>query len=134
MLKRNQNIGLFIFRLSLGILMFFHGFHKLMNGVKGIKEMLAEKGMPEFLAYGVHLGETIAPILIIIGYRTRLASLAFSIVMVVAFWLAHSSDLFVLTKSGAWKNELIALYLLGGVGLFFTGAGKYAVSTKSKWD
>ncbi|KXK41287.1 MAG: DoxX [Bacteroidetes bacterium OLB11] len=114
--------------------MFFHGFHKLMNGVKGIKEMLAEKGMPEFLAYGVHLGETIAPILIIIGYRTRLASLAFSIVMVVAFWLAHSSDLFVLTKSGAWKNELIALYLLGGVGLFFTGAGKYAVSTKSKWD
>lgn len=43
--QRNLNIGLLIFRLNLG----------------GIKGMLAEMGLPAFLAYGVHFGETIAP-------------------------------------------------------------------------
>jgi len=28
----------------------------------------------------------------------------------------------------------LMLYLLGSVALFFTGAGKYAVSKTNKWD
>ena len=134
MLPRNQNIGLLIFRLSIGILMLFHGIHKLINGISGIKGMLADKGAPEILAYGVHLGETFAPILIIIGFRTRLASIALVLVMLTAFGLAHLSDFFALSKSGAWAHELIGLYIFGGLGLFFTGGGKYAVSTKNTWD
>ncbi len=134
MTTKNIDTGLLIFRLSLGILMLFHGLHKLFNGLDGIKGMLANLGVPEFLAYGVHFGETIAPILMIIGYRTRLASLAFTIVMLVAFGMVHASEFFVLGKSGAWAHELIGLYIFGGLGLYFTGAGKYAVSTANKWD
>lgn len=134
MKERNIDLGLLIFRLSLGILMFMHGFHKLINGVGGIQNMLADFHLPSFLAYGVHLGETIAPLLIIIGYRTRLAAVAFTVVMIVAFLMAHTDNLFGLTKSGAWAHEGIALFLFGGLGLIFTGAGKYALSTKNKWD
>src|SRR5690606_15653698 len=101
-MKKNIDLGLLIFRLTLGILMFMHGFHKLINGVDGIKGMLAGYGLPEFLAYGVHLGETIAALMIVIGYRTRLAAVAFTIVMIVAFLMAHMDPLFALGKSGAW--------------------------------
>lgn len=132
--QRNLNIGLLIFRLNLGILMLMHGVHKLINGVDGIKGMLTNIGMPEFLAYGVHFGETIAAVLMIIGYRTKLASLVFTFVMVVAFGMAHMENLFALGKSGAWAHEGIALFLFGGLGLTFTGAGKYALSSTHKWD
>lgn len=55
MKDKNIDLGLLIFRLTLAILMFMHGFHKVIYGVDGIKSMLAGYGMPEFLAYGVHL-------------------------------------------------------------------------------
>ena len=132
--QRNLNIGLLIFRLSLGGLMLFHGIHKLINGVDGIKGMLAGAGLPEFLAYGVHLGETVAAIMMMIGYRTKLAALVFTFVMVVAFGMAHMDNFFALGKSGAWAHEGIALFLFGGLGLVFTGGGKYALSSSHKWD
>lgn len=132
--QRNLNIGLLIFRLNLGGLMLFHGIYKLINGVDGIKGMLAEMGLPTFLAYGVHLGETVASILLVIGFRTKLAALVFTGVMLAAFGMAHHGDIFSLGKSGAWAPELVALFLFGGLGLFFTGGGKYAVSANHKWD
>src|SRR5690606_14127988 len=118
--QRNLNIGLLIFRLNFGVWMLFHGVYKLINGVGGIEGMLADMGLPTFLAYGVHIGETIAPILIILGYRTKLASLMFTLVMIVAFGMAHFDNFFELGKSGAWAHETIALFLLGGLGLTFT--------------
>lgn len=133
-MKKNVDLGLLIFRLTLGILMFMHGIHKVIYGVDGIKGMLAGYGLPEFLAYGVHLGETIAALLLIIGYRTRLAAVAFTGVMVVAFLMAHMDPFFGLGKSGAWLHEGIALFLFGGLGLIFTGGGKYAVSSTHNWD
>lgn len=133
-MKRNIDTGLLIFRLTLGILMLMHGIHKVIYGVDGIKGMLTEIGLPSFLAYGVHLGETLAALLMIVGYRTRLASLIFTFVMVVAFFMAHINPLFALGKSGAWLHEGIALFLFGGLGLVFTGGGKYALSTTHQWD
>lgn len=134
MKERNVNLGLLIFRLSIGILMFMHGFHKLTHGVGGIKGMLSEIGLPSFLAYGVYLGETVAPLLLIVGYRTRLAAFLLTSVMTIAFLMAHIGDFWEVTGSGAWAHEGIALFLFGGLGLMFTGAGKYAWSSVHKWD
>lgn len=131
---KNHHIGLLVFRLNFGVFMLFHGVYKLINGVDAIKGMLSTIGLPEFLAYGAHLGETIAPILLIIGFRTKLAALAFTLVMVVAFAMAHTQNLFALGQSGAWAHELVALYLFGSLGMAFTGGGKYAVSSTNKWD
>src|SRR5690606_9929150 len=133
-LKRNIDAGLLIFRLTLGILMLLHGIHKLINGVDGIKGMLAEVGLPGFLAYGVHLGETLASLLLIVGFRTPLAAGAYTGVMVVAFWRARLEPLFALGEAGAWLHEGIALFLFGGLGLIFTGGGKYALSTNNQCD
>lgn len=134
MQHKNIHIGLFIFRVSLAVLMLFHGLHKLANGLAGIEKMLSNAGLPTILAYGVYLGEIVAPIMMLIGYRTRLAALVFASVMVVAFLLAHPDKFFALGKAGAWAIETIALFFFGGLGLVFTGGGRYAVSTRHKWD
>lgn len=134
MKQKNIDLGLLIFRLTLGILMLMHGLHKLIHGVDGIKGMLAGYGLPEFLAYGVHFGETFAALLLIVGFRTRLAAAVFTLVMVVAFLMAHTNPVFALDKSGAWLHEGIALFLFGGLGLVFTGGGKFALSSSHAWD
>ena len=131
---KNYDTGLLLLRITLGVLLFLHGFSKLTHGIDGLVGRMADTGLPGFFAYGVYVGEVIAPILIVIGFRTRLAALIFAFNMLVALLMAHSDDIFSLGRSGGWAVELIGLYLFGGLVLFFTGGGKYAVSTKSWWD
>lgn len=132
--KKSIDTGLLLMRVTLGILLFLHGFSKLMHGIEGIIGRMADTGLPGFFGYGVYLGEVVAPILIIVGFRTRLAALIFAFNMLVAALLSHSDSIFALSRSGGWAIELIGLYFFGALTLFFTGAGKYAVSTKSWWD
>ena len=132
-MKRQVDIGLLLIRIAVAGLMLFHGIAKL-GQLDGIMGMLSKNGLPEFMAYGVYVTEIIAPILIFMGYRTRLASLAFFLGMLFIIGLAHASDIFVITDKGALKNELILLYSFGSLALFFTGGGKYALSSKHTWD
>jgi len=133
-MNKNIDLGILILRITLGGLMLFHGIAKIIYGIGGIQEMLTAKGLPGFLAYGVYIGEIIVPLLLIIGFRTRIAALIFAFNMLVAMLLAHAGNIFTLSKHGGWAVELIALFLFGAVALFFTGAGKYALSTSNKWD
>jgi putative oxidoreductase len=132
-MNKNTDLGLLILRISVGALMLFHGIAKL-GGVSFIEGMLSEKGLPSFLAYGVYITEIIAPLLILVGYRTRLASVAYVFGLLFTIALVHSGDLFSLNQNGGWQLELIGLYLLGALSLYFLGGGKFAVSTTNKWD
>lgn len=134
MKKAQTHIGLLLLRLSLGVSMLFHGLAKIDRGVGGIQKMLARQDLPEFLAYLVFIGEILAPLMLIAGYRTRIAAMLFAITMAVAAWLGHSDEILSLGKNGEWAIEVIGLYFFGALALLFTGAGKYAVSTRSKWD
>lgn len=128
----NEDIGKLILRFSIASLMLFHGFSKLINGIDGIKFLVTKAGLPEFMAYGVYLGEIIFPILIIFGLFTRISSLFFALTMVFAIFLAHSSDIFVLDENGGLLIELPLLYLLTSISLMFIGAGKYSLDAKCK--
>lgn len=132
-MKRKNDLGLLILRITIAGLMLFHGVAKLTN-LNGIKGMLSGAGLPELIAYGVYITELIAPVLILIGYRTRLASMVFFLGMITAMFLAHRDNLFAFSKTGGLEIELILLFALGALVLFFTGSGKYALSTKHKWD
>jgi len=127
---KNDALGKLILRLTLGILIFFHGISKVMNPVRtldAMQGMLAAAGLPTFLAYGVFLGEVLAPILIILGVYSRIGGLMVVINMIFAVLLAHSAQLLTLTKNGGWALELQGFYLLTGLALFFLGSGKFAV-------
>ena len=132
--EQNRNIGLLLLRCTVGILIVFHGIANMNSNYAFIKSLLNGMGMPEFLAYGGFIGEIIAPILIVIGYRARLASLILAFFFLVAILLGHSSDIFSLNQFGGWGIELQAFYLFSAIVVFLTGAGNYALSTNFKWD
>lgn len=134
LLNRNIDLGLLVLRLSIGILMLLHGISKLMHGADGIEQMVMASGLPSFIAYGVYVGEVIAPLFIIFGYGTRIAAAVFLFNMIVAVGMAHAGDIFSLSQSGGWAIELQGLYIFGALALMFTGAGKYALSNKKIWD
>lgn len=132
-MKRNNDFGLLLLRITIAVLMLFHGVAKL-SSLDGIKSMLTQAGLPELMAYGVYITEIIAPLLILVGFRTRLASIAFFFGMITAMLLAHSDNIFAISKTGGLEIELILLYAFGALVLFFTGSGKYALSAADKWD
>ncbi len=133
-LERNTDLGLLILRLSVGILMLLHGIAKLSHGAGMIEQMVEGAGLPSFIAYGVYVGEIIAPLFIIFGSGTRVAAAIFVFNMLVAVLLAHSGDIFSLNETGGWMLELQGLYFFGALVLVFTGGGKYALSKKHIWD
>jgi putative oxidoreductase len=108
--------------------MLLHGIGKLMYDIDFIK------GMAGVFAYGVYLGEVLAPIAILIGFRTRIAAAVYAFNCLTAIFLAHSGDIFKLNEFGGWAIELLGLYLFGALVLFFTGGGKLALSKSHQWD
>lgn len=133
-MNTSTSIGLFILRLSVGGMMLIHGIAKLMYGISPIEGMVTAAGMPAFFAYGVYIGEVLAPLLIILGVATRASALVFAINCLVAMYMAHASDIFSLSEHGGWAVELLGLYLFGAIALVFTGGGNIAVSKKHMWD
>jgi len=86
---QNSDIAKLVLRLSLGVLILFHGVHKLIHGIDGVKAMVNSAGLPELISYGVFVGELIAPIFIILGLYARVASLVLSVNMLMAIFLAY---------------------------------------------
>jgi putative oxidoreductase len=124
---RGIDTALLILRLVLGILVLLHGISKLPPPPKVIVDMLAQANLPTALAWGVYVGEIVAPILLIVGIWTRLAAVVIAINMVVALLLVHTGQLFSLGKQGGYALELQAMYLFTAIALAFTGAGRLSV-------
>ncbi len=124
----NDDIGKLVLRLTLGILMLLHGIAKLRYGVSGIEGMVVSHGLPGFLAYGVFIGEVIAPLLVIAGFYARIGGLIMAFNMVVAVALAHPSQLFELGKSGGWALELQGFFLLTAIVVTLIGPGKFSIN------
>jgi putative oxidoreductase len=126
---KNDAVGKLIVRLTVGILMLFHGVAKVLHPgtLDFIGGDLAGAGLPAALAYGVYVGEIIAPLMIILGIQARLGGLIVVLNMVFAILLVHSGDLFSLTEHGGWRLELQGFYLFGGLAIMFLGSGRLAV-------
>jgi putative oxidoreductase len=120
----SSDFGKLLLRLMVGGLMLFHGIAKINGGIDFIINKVTQEGFPEFLAYGVYIGEVVAPLLIILGLKTRFASFIVVLTMAFAIYLVHANDLFEITKTGAWAIELQMMYLLSALALMFLGAGK----------
>lgn len=122
------NIGKLILRVSLALMMLLHGIAKLQHGVDWISVSLQSMGLPGFFAYGVLVGEVVAPLMVLAGYYMRIGALLMVFNMLVAIVLAHTGDIFALNKHGGWAIELQAFYLLTALALVFMGPGKYSVN------
>jgi putative oxidoreductase len=120
--------GKLLLRIAIGGLMLFHGIAKIQHGVDFLAGPLQQHNLPSFIAYGVYIGEVLAPALVLIGLLTRLGAIVMAFNMAVAVWLMHTQDFRVLDQSGGWKLELPALYFCGALAIFFLGPGMFSVS------
>lgn len=126
---QSSDIGKLLLRVSVGVLILFHGIHKVIYGVSGIEQMLSNVGFSEFLAYGVYMGEVVAPIFIILGLYARVASLVLAFNMFVAIFLAYGFSL-SLSKHGGLGIEAPLLFLIMSLVIFLLGSGRYGVNSK----
>ena len=124
-MKNNlPNLALAILRIGTSALLLTHGIPK-------VERLFADTiSFPDPLGIGMLfslilalLGEVIAPIFIIIGYRTKIATIFPMAVMIVALLLVHFNDPF-------GKKEKAALYLLAFLVVFLAGPGRYSIDKK----
>ncbi|MBE8724329.1 DoxX family protein [Flavobacterium hungaricum] len=127
-MNSKTDLGLLVLRISIGGLMLFHGVAKILHGISFLTENMGAIG------YAVYIGEVVAPLAILAGWRTKIAAVIFAVNCIVAIAVAHANEIFSISEHGGYALELLMLYLLGAVALVFTGAGKYAVSSSNKWD
>ncbi|KPH55398.1 hypothetical protein HPU229334_09020 [Helicobacter pullorum] len=126
----NPDLAKLLLRLCVGGLMLFHGIFKITHGADVYVSMLESKGLPGLMAYGVYIGEVLAPLLIILGYQVRIAALIVAFTMFMAIYLVYGFEIFALDSYGGWVIEHQLLYILPCLALFFMGGGKYALFGK----
>ncbi len=133
--ERLEDVGKLLLRLLVVGLMFFHGFEKILHGPGHTMKDLADHGLPEVLAYGVYVGEVLAPTLILLGVWTRLAALIYAGSMAFATLLVHGGDFVRLAPTGAWAAELWAFYIVTPVVITLLGPGRHVLRcARFPWD
>ncbi|QHI96933.1 DoxX family membrane protein [Xylophilus rhododendri] len=125
--QSREDAAKLVLRLLLGSLTLLHGIAKLQSGPGFVLGLVQQAGLPSFVAYGVYIGEVVAPVLLIIGLFTRPAALIVVVNMLVAFSLVHMSQIFTLGKQGGWALELQGFFLFTAVAIALLGAGRYSV-------
>ncbi|SRR5579885_601310 len=121
------DLGKLVLRLTVGVLLLFHGVNKLLNGIGDIEQVISSHGLPDVLAYGVYLGEVAGPVLVILGLFSRIGGLLIVADMVVAVLLEGMGNLLVINQFGGYALELECFYLFCGLSVALLGAGRYSI-------
>lgn len=114
-------IALLMLRLSSGMMMLVHGWNKFTQ-VGTLKASFPDPfgWGSDISLYLTLLAELICPVLLIIGFITRLAVLPLIIVMGVAIFSIHAKDPFA-------DKELAVFYGIVYFAILLTGPGKFSL-------
>ena len=112
---------------ALGILRVGFSGAMLTHGIPKINMLLDKSGFADPLGIGptptlilAILAEVIAPILVLIGLKTRIAAIPVILIMATATFIHHAADDF-------GTKEKAVLYLIGFIVIAIAGPGKYSV-------
>lgn len=127
--KYNQNslnVGLFILRVVLGILLMHHGYGKLERFSHLKDSFMSFMGMSSMISLSLIIfAELIGGLFLALGLFTRLMCIPIIIGMSVAAFIAKNGDVF-------GEAELPTMFLAAAAMLFLTGPGKYSLD-KMVW-
>lgn len=123
-----EDAGKLVLRITLGVLILLHGIAKVSSGVSWLEGTLQGVGLPGVFAYGVYVGEVIAPILVILGFYARIGAVLIAVNMLVAIGLVHMGELGTLTKEGGWALELQGMFLFTAAALALMGPGRLGIN------
>lgn len=119
------DLALLLVRVSFSFsLITIHGLEKismLLNGEYNFPDPLGIGGFPSLLL--ITITETICPLLIIVGYQTKYATLPIIMAMLIAGLIFHAADPFA-------DRELAYVYMFTFLTIFLAGPGKYSIDQK----
>jgi putative oxidoreductase len=125
-----DDLGKLVLRLVLGILVLLHGIFKLKGGVGFITPLVTGIGLPAWITYGVYIGEILAPLMLILGFFSRLGAFIIFVNMIFAVVLMHQPDLLSLGKQGGWALELQGMFMFTALALTLMTPGRYALTRR----
>jgi len=125
-----NDIAKLLLRITLGVLILFHGLSKLNGGMGAIVQMVEAHGLPGALGYGVLLGEVVGPLMLIAGFHARIGAALVFVNMLVAVVLVHMRQLGAFNAQGGWALELQAMYAVSALALALLGPGRFSVNER----
>jgi putative oxidoreductase len=128
--RTNSDLGKLLLRITLGVCILLHGIAKVQGGVDGIAQGVTSIGLPAFVAYGVYIGEVVAPLLLILGWYSRIGAALIAVNMTFAVAIAHRADLFKLGEQGNWALELQGMYFMTAIALALMGPGRFSLNER----
>ncbi len=122
--KPKTDIAALSIRLFLGTMFFMHGFGKpFVVGMNIVVKGFLRRGLPEWTAYYASFIEILCGILLVLGYRTRLAVLLLFPIG-IGILVYHMPFGWVFHNAGG-GYEYPQLIIVSLIALFFLGGGKY---------
>ncbi|MFD2914635.1 DoxX family protein [Psychroserpens luteus] len=120
MKKNFTDLALLLLRLGFGGFMLTHGIPKLskLSNAAEFPDPLGIGGLPSLIL--CLIGEVLAPILIIIGFKTKWAAIPAAITMLVAAFVVHAKD-------DLSTKEHALLFCIAFVVIFLAGPGKMSI-------
>ena len=120
-----NNIALLLIRIVFaGSMLYGHGLSKFYRLIEGSLSFANPIGIGEAptLVLAV-FSEFLAPLFILIGYKTKIFSFFPAATMFVAAFIVHLSDPFA-------RKEKAILFLIGFIVIMMMGPGKYSIDRK----
>ncbi|MCH7517777.1 MAG: DoxX family protein [Candidatus Dadabacteria bacterium] len=135
LLHTNDDIGLFIARISLGIVILPHGLQKLLGlfggaGFSGTVDFFVGSGLPSAVAILIIIAESFGALGLILGFLSRLAAFGITLIMLGAIFMVHIQNGFFMNWFGNQAGEGFEYHLLAlGLSLvvLIKGGGKWSV-------
>lgn len=121
------NLGLLLLRVAASAMMLTHGIPKIGRFfAEGPIKFADPFGLGPEISLGLAIfAEVACAILVLVGFKTRLATIPLIITMLVAAFYAHADDPF-------GKKEPALLFLTLFLSILLMGPGKYALDTLIK--
>lgn len=115
------NFAMLILRVGVGVLIFSHGYDKLIHFSSMKNHFLNFMGIGSTLSLTLDIfAEFFCSIFLILGLFTRLSIIPIIVAMSVALFKAHHADMF-----GA--GERAAMYLIASIAILFCGPGRISI-------
>jgi putative oxidoreductase len=123
-MKNMTNLALAVLRIGASGMLLTHGIPKIERLFATPVEFPDPLGVGETLSLILALfGEVVGPLLVLIGYKTKLAAIPTILTMTVALLFIHLNDPIHI-------KEKALLYLLLFLVIFLAGPGKYSVDKR----
>lgn len=121
-------IGAALLRVSMGALFLGHvGVRLTVITWPAAMQFFQSLGLSWFMAYAVTIAETCVGVLLIIGWRVRIAALVGAVVLIGATVLVHGANGFLFTnEGGGW--EYPAFWALALISQSLLGAGSWSIA------